>query len=89
MNQLDVAHDFIRGYRPKISRRQIIKMRLDFLIGQATGNQLTRLGFNFIAVLLFCPCAFGVLPVKRVALPVQRPLRDVFEPVPQIIRRSQ
>ena len=55
-NQLDVYHDFIRRYRPKIPRRQIIKMRLDFIIGQETGNQLTRLfGFNFIAVLLFRP----------------------------------
>ena len=89
MNQLDVLHDFIRRHSPEIPRRQIIKVRLDFLIGQATGNQLMRLGFNFIAVLLFHPRGFGVLPIKRVALPVQRPLRDVLEPVPQIIRSPQ
>ena len=89
VNQLDVLHDFIRGHRPEITRRQIIKVRLDFFIGQSSGSQLARLGFNFIAVLLFRPRGLGVLPVKRVALPIQRPLRDVLEPVPQIIRRAQ
>ena len=89
VNQLDVLHDFIRGHRPEITRRQIIKVRLDFFIGQSSGCQLARLGFNFIAVLLFRPRGLGVLPVKRVALPIQRPLRDVLEPVPQIIRRAQ
>ena len=87
--QLDVLHDFIRGHRPEITWRQIIKVRLDFFIGQSAGNQLARLGFNFIAVLLFRPRSLGVLPVKRVTLPIQSPLRDVLKPVPQIIRRAQ